>query len=630
MATNIAGLKISANHWSDGKLLMDLQYTGDFFKGDYQEAGGVFLAAAAIFDTANGKWDMLEYPEAHADPITIGFKKRYIELFHGDLYLSTGGRLQRYDFKTSQWTSLEVPGLNNSQLFAINGHFYAANAENILEITDYGKGSRILASTRRRPAVAVLDSLDNLGSSPLSAGANPLPPQLFSGPDHSLCARVGNKIFTWDGNDWHEPFILNITEAPEIFGDAVIFRSVPQFDPADLWIWKKDRSVPELCLHEKAKPHPGIIITFPKPENQTIHPLWKSPDGDYLASAGATYFKSNLYFFVDHCVVTNVSNHWTVTERDGYHAKLVCLGRDLPEPIVVPLRFDLQRGQPPLKSLGEKMEQIPWETGASWMHFAGDTLYMGQPDTPGIWAIPVSEIESAVSAQKQLLLAKRAQAIATTEKRHKDLLEKYDGNHNGIIDPDEREAALDDPAFIETELDVIDANHNGRLDAEELVWFDANRNKILEPREQTGIDIAQHLLAAKLLKQFDANGDGFLDRSEFDNLRPSGPEAGTPFIHNIPFPDENHDGQVDLGEVESFLKQQTHWGLRLRGGPTAALFNQSRGDTNQPFDPRQLFKTEVELYWQNPGGITHGPPFNRRTPPGWIGGTNSMPNNKTP
>ncbi len=76
-----------------------------------------------------------------------------------------------------------------------------------------------------------------------------------------------------------------------------------------------------------------------------------------------------------------------------------------------------------------------------------------------------------------------------------NLLTKYDHNHNGVIDLPEREEALDDPDFIEAELDMIDTNHNGRLDAPELAYFDANQNKILDPKEQAGIDIAQRLLA---------------------------------------------------------------------------------------------------------------------------------------
>jgi hypothetical protein len=459
VATNITGLRISANHWSEGKLLLDLQFSGDFFKGDYQEVGGVSLAAAAIFDPTSGRWDMLEYPEPHTNAITIGFKKRSIELFNGSFYLSAGGQLQKYDFATKQWKNLEVPGLNNSQLVAVKGRLYAANSESIFEITGPSNDTRILASTRRRPAASTLDSLDTLGSPSPTAGGYPLPPQLFSGPEYSLYASVGNKIFGWDGNDWREILTMNISQVPEIFQDAVIFRSGSMLDPANLWIWAKNQSAPELCLHDKPKPHPQLNLGRDNPDNQTARPLWKSPDGDYLTSAAAMFYKSNLYFFVDHGVVTNDSGHWTVAERNGYHAKLVCLSRDLAEPIVVPLKFDLQRGQPPLKSLGEKLGQsrAPWDTSPSWIFFAEDTLYIGQADTLGIWTVPISEIETAVTIQKQQLLAKASQEKTLSEQRRKSFLLKYDKNHNGIIDPDEEEAAMNDPYFIKYKLEQIHA-----------------------------------------------------------------------------------------------------------------------------------------------------------------------------
>jgi hypothetical protein len=149
---------------------------------------------------------------------------------------------------------------------------------------------------------------------------------------------------------------------------------------------------------------------------QTPNPLWKLPEGDSFADSAATFFKSNLYLYIDHAIVTNVSNRWMVAENDGYHAKLICLSRDLHEPIVVPLKFDLERGRPPLKSLGQGHFLLPWEKACStWMHFAGDTLYISQPDTPGIWGIPVSEVEAAVTAQKALLLKKAAQVSNKTQ-----------------------------------------------------------------------------------------------------------------------------------------------------------------------------------------------------------------------
>ena len=378
----LSDLRFSNPRFYGGRLWLDFRYQHGyriyFFNaaGDWTGTGGTNFDCAAVvaWDPKSEAWEIIPYPDTNFPSF--------------------------YDIKTRQWKILNVSGLNGSRLFAIDGQLYAASGESILEIIDGGKGTRILASTRRRPAASALDALDSLGS-----------PILFSGINHLLCASIGNKIYSWDGNDWHEVLTLNISQAPEIFEDTVIFRLVPSYgsgDPANLWVWEKNQTAPELCLHDKPKPHPQINLGRDNPDKQTLCPLWKSPEGDYLTGAAATFYKSNLYFFVDHCIVTNVSGHWTVAEMDGYHAKLVCLSRDLPEPIVVPLKFDLQRGQPPLESLGEKVEPAPWLTGSTWIFFAGDTLYIGQPDTPGIWTIPLSEIEAAIAAQKQIQLEQKS------------------------------------------------------------------------------------------------------------------------------------------------------------------------------------------------------------------------------
>jgi Ca2+-binding EF-hand superfamily protein len=369
-------------------------------------------------------------------------------------------------------------------------------------------------------------------------------------------------------------------------------------------------------LYEKAiKGFPGAQKQ--RSDGQTPHPLWELPKGVSLINSGATLVKLNLIFFDDNAnrKVGPSGQGMMVAEKDGNPARLVCFSRDCSELIVVPLKFAWQRGRPPLS------KQLPWLAGDTWMRCSGNTLYIGQPDTPGIWAVPISEVEAAIDAQKQRLLDQKNQEKQAAEVGRKILLAKYDRNHNGLIDAEEREAALDDPAFIESELDVIDANHNGWLEAKELAWFDANTNKILEPKEQAGIEIAQHLLAQRLLKQFDANGDGLLDRQECNDLFQSSMESSIRSMPGmsggpVPFPDENHDGLIDMGELESFLKQQTRSGLRSRGMPGMASFNQMRMDANQPGDPRQIFKAAVESYWQNPGGVTNRPPFNNRIPSG--------------
>jgi Ca2+-binding EF-hand superfamily protein len=627
-------ITVIAHHWVERKLFLDFQYRAsvDLLGENGRVIGGRNVAgsAIAIFNPDTESWDMVNCPEISEISLfelRIKSANNRLALFHGDLFSCENGPLQKFDFQKREWRNLEIPEQDGYDLFTVAGHLFATDDNTILEITDGGQGTRILASTRRRPVKSALDSLDNLGSPSPLAGGKPLPPELFSVSDHSICASIGNKIFSWDGNDWHELSTPNLSQPPEIFQDAIIFRSSPAYGsdgPANLWLWEKNQSVPELALSDGPKPHPHIINFRPseginpthEPGEQTPHPLWKSPAGNYLTDWAATFYQTNLYFFVDHCIVTNVSGHWTVAEKNGYHAQLVCLSRDVSRPIIVPLKFDLDHGQPPLKSLGEQIEpELAFSSSAlaTAMYFSRNTLFLSQRNTPGIWAIPISQIETAIAEQKQACLAEMAQEAkqASTEEeqqrkvleqQHRDLLTRYDLNHNGRIDPEEREAALGDPAFIRSELDAIDANHNGLLDPEELACFDPDNNKILEPNEQTGIDIAWHLLAERLLKKFDADGNGTLDQSEFDNLQ-ANLKTKVAFMtepsRNSLAWDDNHDGVIDSGELESSLKQQLRSALRPRGAAAAAFFRQLTADPNTAIDPRHMFKAEVEFYWQN-------------------------------
>jgi Ca2+-binding EF-hand superfamily protein len=311
--------------------------------------------------------------------------------------------------------------------------------------------------------------------------------------------------------------------------------------------------------------------------------------------------QSDLYLLEDNFAAHAIVNgrHEILQEnivvKDAYNAALLCFSHDFSLPQKLFLKFD-----------------APDAKISTWMFPTTNLLFFGG-NSMGVWIVPVSQLDAAIAVQKQIQITKRSQLAAAAEQARKNLLAKYDLNHNGIIDPDEKEAALDDPALIESELDVIDANHNGWLDAEELAYFDANGNKTLDPKEQAGIEIAQHLLAERLLKKFDANGDGLLDRSEFNDLWQSGGfRTNVPSARSfaIPFPDDNHDGKVDLGELETFLKQQTRTRLRS-SGVSPDYLNQFKVDPNKSFDPRQMFKAVVESYWQNPGGVTNRTSFNR-------------------
>jgi Ca2+-binding EF-hand superfamily protein len=572
------------SRWTGGKLLLDLQ---SLITRNYIEYS---QPTTAVFDPANNLWQFVDYPEdefSKVDYPILGTVvdatwNRGIELFDNSIFLTFAEQIHKYDFKIRQWHILDYPGQKQSTLSVIDGHLYSANNENIIEITDGGKGTRLLASTRRRPAASALDSIDGFGA-----------PVLFACPDYQLCVNIGSKIYGWDGKDWHEAFTMDNLNSVQPIDDGFIFRS----SQGNLWVWQKNQPAPDLWLSDAPKPQPGGRNNrLNQTNNPSLHPLGKSPADIPLTGCVATFFKSNLYFLADRTIFKYTEGGWTAEDKNGFNTRLVCLSRDWPEPLVVPLKFDLKLMR---HDLNGNRSPLPPST---WIHFAGDNLYIGQADIFGFFTIPFAEIEANVAAQKQALLAKKQKLLA-----------KYDHNHYGIIDPEDKEEALDDPDFIESKLDEIDANHNGWLDAEELVWFDANTNRILEPKEQAGIEIAQHLLAERLLNKFDANGDGLLDRSEFNNLVHASldPRAASRASSQFYYLDQNHDNHLDLGELETFLQQQTGIGLPSTGIRGSAIFNQMGTNPNQPVDPRPLFKAAVESYWQNPVVVTNRPPLNR-------------------
>jgi Ca2+-binding EF-hand superfamily protein len=117
---------------------------------------------------------------------------------------------------------------------------------------------------------------------------------------------------------------------------------------------------------------------------------------------------------------------------------------------------------------------------------------------------------------------------------------KYDKNHNGVIDENEKAAIRKDyTANPDGDLKRFDKNHDGKLDDEELAAikpptgkgksaatadlfakYDKNGNGILDPDEK---DAIRKDYAAKPdgdLKKFDKNADGKLDDEELAAIKP--------------------------------------------------------------------------------------------------------------
>jgi Ca2+-binding EF-hand superfamily protein len=123
----------------------------------------------------------------------------------------------------------------------------------------------------------------------------------------------------------------------------------------------------------------------------------------------------------------------------------------------------------------------------------------------------------AVASSAALALAQDGAVEGRRGHRHggqmkAHLLEKYDANKNGVLDPEEKEAAKADREKFRAErkqrmLERFDANHDGVLDEAEKA----------EARKAFGARREEH--RREMLKKYDKDGDGTLSPSEREELR---------------------------------------------------------------------------------------------------------------
>ena len=566
--------------------------------------------AVAILNPANDAWTIIPTPQTESFGLdnTVGFTG----IFQDRIYYGEAGGLRWYDLTARHWEKLAAPWELAVQLQAVAGRFYAVNSYAIFEILNRGATIRVLASTRRQPAVTALDAEGDLGY-----------PKLFASPENSLCALINGHVYGWDSHDWHQRLSGDYTSVDELNG-TIVLRAVGAYpgEPNRLWLWEQKQATPTLALYETHTAGPqfrlGAPMTAPAPgpESSTESPLWNDVARIAVTKASTVGSQSNFYFF---CCTPKPQPSQNVPQIE---TKMACFSRAETNPVLVSLNFDLRpeyRAAPITRMGFDLGTALMQRTKSTWFRWIGDDLYLDLPGTSGIWRIPVAQLETAV--ERQVKISQAEQAAAGRE--NADRLAKFDLNHNGIIDPDEREAALVDPEYIRSQLDVIDANHNDRLDAAELAWFDANTNGILDGNEQVGIALAQHALAARLLAKYDENGNGRLDMMEVRRLQQDYRMlAGQTVNEDIAAPG-GLPPPVDVSKLEWLLKLHTDIDIEncVRKLPNERPFhfvlypNDSIGgytfapnrknDIWNGIPPAGVARMRLEVLWQNPDGITN-------------------------
>lgn len=599
---NFSNIIVTAHQVVDGKLIFDLHYVGEAYS-DMSGQRNIDGSAIALFDLGTETWVLIDCPQG-PDMNQNNYYHR-TALVRSELYHADAGKIWKYDRAGEQWHPLPISDGNDYELFAVNGHLYGANESVVFEIADDGNTTHILASTRRQPPMSSLDPLD-LGT-----------PVLFEGPGDSLRAGVARKLFTWTNNDWREDCDEPKSEyPPEIVHGGVLFRSessLGNISQCGLYFLAETSNAPAIWLWQKHI-DPNTIV--PRMQYQDAGPpsglFWEMPSQFDPQTAAVAFNNNRLCLFIDHTKQVQTSDQSEFSPQNGYQAALLNFSKGLASPQQLFLNFNSPEGRPPVGGkdviVANFQQVIP-----SWILISGQNLIFGQefprsrgPESEldsfgrsykaGIWVTPLSEIDTAIAPLKKSQLDQTVKDQTIAELVQKRFLAKYDLNHNGVIDADEKGAALIDPTFIETALDAIDSNHNGVLDPEELAFFDANTNKTLDPNEQAGIFLAQTALAAKDLKEFDANGDGFLDTIEFAKFITKNGLGVLPDQDPLFFRYSHNPKGLDANGLEEFLKHQTFMELRAKilPGPMGHL-------PSAPTPDKYMSLTAaINAYWQNP------------------------------
>ncbi len=336
-------------------------------------------------------------------------------MWRGALYYNNYGNVQRLDWQGNIWRTNALPISIGCEFYNLNGRLYAANYDSIQQITEDARGTRLLASIQRRPAVTSLDSqgaLRNLA--------------LFTDDQNILCAATHNKVYRWDDVDWREIGEAPASSQPLVFEDGVLFMTDGYNSPGQISCFDTRNKIVETCLF----PASQIPSLTPLPD-VLPKPLWKLPKELLSQPVSVAYWQSNLLMMSDHSEEHDIvaEEHGSLADgtletnqiitgreflpKDGYNSALYRFSRGRAAAGKVLLKFDNPEGCPPMA--GVRSDSNPWMTqivtSASWMIFTPKYLICARDAVPGrsesdsfklgVWVVPLDSIMPKFPSLKQ-------------------------------------------------------------------------------------------------------------------------------------------------------------------------------------------------------------------------------------
>jgi TolB-like protein len=410
------GFKFTSHQLAEGRVVLDYQYQAHFYlfgeNGKFKSSSVKTFVGAAWFEPETGNWltATLTDPTSYE---TRNIFSGHSTVWRGELYTSNNGRLERFNRQKRVWETNDLAVQGNYRLCNLDGHLYITDYNTIQEVTDDGRGTKLLASIQRQPPTSLLDKQGALQKL-----------VLFTDGQHSLRASVHDKIYTWTGSDWQEDFAMPSIFYPESFVDGLLTRSFGgSGNVSGVFRISGCSNRIETCF----SPNPPPVNNRSRPQSGSVSkgfssPLWAMPTNLFVIGLPAALRGSDLYLLADHSEKKRTADNYSVREdfltRDGYHASLLRYSPDDLRPKKILLRFENAEGCAPLTAMNPEAWPMFTQLPSTWMLFAGGQLCLGVQDPkkvgyldgadfeqmpgtghpPGVWIIPLSELDAAFAA----------------------------------------------------------------------------------------------------------------------------------------------------------------------------------------------------------------------------------------
>jgi hypothetical protein len=214
------------------------------------------------FQLSSGRWDNLWRTD------------RSFEVYRGWLYVSSLNSIRRYSLKNKTWETLPTAIQGHARISIVDDRMFLSTADSILEVSPDGKEARLLASSRRRPPLTRLDSVDGYARTPI-----------LKGPNDSLIAYVQGKFYAREhgADDWGElQSTLDLTQVScHVFDGGLVLAERPSNKDSRMFGMVSGSSSLDLLLTQPSF-HPMTIPFGMNAPARTLTakqaPRWQLPD----------------------------------------------------------------------------------------------------------------------------------------------------------------------------------------------------------------------------------------------------------------------------------------------------------------------------------------------------------------